>query len=108
MRFPTGLSLLVAVCAVLCAGPPTLAESALRLDAGYRVGDFDWNIAGDVSEGPDVLSELSYNDLQVFQLRVEGDVTLKGRFVSRLGITFGEILNGESRDSDFGGDGRTL
>ena len=99
---------MVGLVVALTTGAPAPAESALRLDAGYRVGDFDWSIAGDPSEGPDVLSELSYNDLQIFQLRVEGDVTLTGRWVARLGVSFGEILNGESRDSDYGGDGRTL
>jgi hypothetical protein len=96
------------VAAALSGGFPALAESALRLEAGYRTGDFDWSIGGDASDGPDVLSELSYADLKVLQFRAEGDVTLWRGLVARLGITYGKIFDGDGRDSDFAGDGRTF
>jgi hypothetical protein len=107
-RIETGLSLAFTVAVAFSCGTPALAESALRMDVGYRTGDFDWSIAGDARDGPDVLSELSYSDLQVFQFRVEADLTLTRRLVTRLGVSYGEILDGESRDSDYGDDGRTL
>lgn len=101
-------SLLVAV-AALPGGILTRAESRLSFDFGYRTGQLDWNIAGNLEgENPDVLSELSYERLGIVELRVDWETTLGRRYVFGARGGFGVIVTGENRDSDFAGDGRTF
>lgn len=87
----------------------------VQLAAGYRQDQLDWNIAG-TPQGtdPNILSELSWDDLEIFQVRAKGraiigivdfpyfDTCLKGS------TGYGWIVDGENQDSDFAGDNRTL
>ena len=42
---------------------------ALSATSGYRLGELDWNIAGDEnSQNPDIRSELEFEDIEIFEL----------------------------------------
>lgn len=90
-----------------------LQKTELQLGSGYRKGELSWNIAGS-SGDPDVLSELEWKDLDVFQTRAEG-LLLLGKtgapnlwFYLKGSVAYGWILDGKNRDSDYAEDGRTL
>jgi hypothetical protein len=75
---------------------------------GYRVDNLDWNIAGDIDGmNPNVLSELTWSDLNIFQIRVDGSTITPEIFYVRGSLSYGWILNGDNQDSDYGGDDRT-
>ncbi|MBT8351294.1 MAG: TonB-dependent receptor, partial [Deltaproteobacteria bacterium] len=79
------------------------------MSTGYRVDDLDWNIAGDINgNNPNIISELTWNDLESFQLKVVGKTTFHQLFMLRGSLVYSWILNGENQDSDFLGDDRTL
>lgn len=91
-------------------------ESAeLDLSIGHRVDQFDWNIAGN-SDGknPNVLSQLTWSDLELIQLQLDGRIELSevlwtkidALFVGR--FAYGNAITGLNRDSDYAGDNRTL
>lgn len=104
----------------LAAGAPeTRADiyrgSLLQLQSGYRTGRLDWNLAGDRSGGnPEVLSELEWEDLDIFQVKAAGKVLLGPASMPRLSLclkgsaAYGWITDGSNRDSDYAGDNRTL
>jgi len=81
---------------------------------GYRVDDLDWNIAGNAGgASPDVLSELTWKDLEIHQLGADVKLNVGRPATSlfahgRAMLQYGWITGGENRDSDFNGDGRTL
>jgi hypothetical protein len=105
---------------LLAVGAPAARADAVRdLDlqfgAGYRHDRLDWNIAGTPQgTNPNVLSELSWDGLAIYQARAKGklvvesdkfpyfDTCLKGS------IGYGWIVDGRNQDSDFAGDNRTL
>lgn len=74
---------------------------------GYRQDSFDWNIAGD-SQGknPDVLSELTWDDLIIHEVRLGLRANLKKSFVLKGSINYGVIVSGDNRDSDYSADNR--
>ncbi|MCK5179775.1 MAG: hypothetical protein KAR32_09615, partial [Candidatus Omnitrophica bacterium] len=53
-----------------------LIDADFRLVIGRRHDDFDWNIASDITgaETPNILSELTWSDLQMTQLKVESNI----------------------------------
>jgi hypothetical protein len=76
---------------------------------GYRVDDLDWNIAGDASgNNPNILSELTWNDLESYQVKVHGNMVLPNILTLRGSANYGWIFDGENQDSDYLGDNRTL
>ncbi|UCG99848.1 MAG: hypothetical protein JSU78_05275 [Deltaproteobacteria bacterium] len=73
---------------------------------GYRMDNLDWNIAGDqYGNNPNILSELEFNDLEIYQAGLELKLTLN-RIYFRASIYFGEITHGEGTDSDYDQDNR--
>jgi hypothetical protein len=85
----------------------------LRFLAGYRTDDLDWNNAGDTNgENPNILSELSWDDLKISQLRAEGHIDLANDTVPWLTsylkgkVGYGWIYDGHNRDSDYTADNR--
>lgn len=80
---------------------------------GYRVDQLDWNIAGDLNGyDPDVLSELTWKDLESYQVSARGKLIMaNNRFpfggMVRGGFSYGDIRSGDNQDSDYNGDGRT-
>lgn len=85
----------------------------LDVTTGYRVDQFDWNIAGDIDgHNPDVLSELKWEDLEIYQVSARGKLVMANkRFplggLIKAGVSYGDISSGDNQDSDYNGDGRT-
>lgn len=79
------------------------------LGAGYRTDDFDWNIASDITgtQTPNILSELTWSDLNIFQVEVGVKAHVE-RVYARGSLDYGWILDGDNQDSDYLGDNRTL
>jgi len=100
---------------------PVLVQAELvesmegTLSLGYRVDQFDWNISGNYQgEDPNILSELTWEDLEIVQLQL--DLALTSRQLSWLGnsrlqlagnLAYGSIFAGENQDSDYAADDRT-
>jgi hypothetical protein len=84
-------------------------EFKMTLLSGYRKDDLNWTIAGDINgQNPDILSELTWSNLDIFQFKANPRVILKDRFVLDGWLAYGEIFDGENQDSDYLGNGRTL
>lgn len=80
----------------------------LQIMTGYRQGEFDWNIAADIFGGsPNVLSELTWSDLKMSQIRSEMDIVLFDRLVIDGMAAYADIYSGDNQDSDYLGDNRT-
>jgi len=96
--------------------PPVRAEKAdswfqtgFFLSTGYRVDDLDWNIAGDINgNNPNILSELEWEGLESFQLKLVNKTVFDQLFLLRGSLAYGWIFDGENQDSDYLGDNRTL
>lgn len=95
----------------LCAPPgyAELPETALVLSSGYRQDQLDWNIAGTASgTSPNVISELTWRDMDILQLKAEVTGRSPQQFYFRGALGYGMALDGENQDSDYAGDNRTL
>lgn len=102
----------VVVLCVLLGGLPgqvlaegTASESSLSL--GYRVDSLDWNIDGGIL-GPNILSELEWRDMEIFQLRGGLSGANRDGVYFRGFIDYGWVLDGVNQDSDYAGDNRSL
>lgn len=104
---------------VLFYGQPAQAETvrnlSLQLDAGYRMDELDWTLAGSLTgANPNILSELDWNDLEIYQLGIKSELELESpsfpwfSTVLKGAIDYGWLIDGKNRDSDYGGDNRTL
>lgn len=90
-------------------------RSALSTSLGMsqRTGSLSWSIASDMSgkRAPNVLSELSYEGLEIRGFEVQSSVYFFGGLLddSFLDVRLhrGVITGGETRDSDYDGDNRT-
>ena len=74
-------------------------------NTGYRNDDLDWNIAGSTVN---ILSELTWSDLEIFQLEFAVARNLPNRFKLKGSLAYGLIFDGENQDSDYAGNNRTL
>jgi len=84
-------------------------ETEFIFSAGYRRDDLDWNIAGDTNgNNPNILSELTWDDLEIFQLRFQNKTVIPNIFYLRAAVSYGWIYDGEVQDSDYAGDNRTF
>ena len=103
----------------LNAAPVFAVDQVERVDfelyGGYRVDKLDWNIASDLSGSatPNILSELVWEDLEIYQLGLKSDWRISNRRVPFLGlitgaINYGSIFAGTNHDTDYAGDNRTL
>jgi len=81
------------VCSVFAQGPE------LGIHAGYRVDRGQWTIAGP-NDDPNIISDLEWEDLNVFELRADGSIPV-GSFVVLPALAIGVINDGENRDSDY-------
>lgn len=81
----------------------------LSFGTGPRLDNLDWNIAGITVEGNfvNVLSELTWSDIESQEFRLNGKVFLD-RYLLRGEAGYGFITSGENQDSDFLGDDRTF
>jgi len=87
----------------------------LGFKAGYRSDQLNWNIARDFTGSqPNVLSELSWDDLEIYQVQFQPSLSVAGKMKSgfryhlRGLFGWGDIFDGDNQDSDYAGDNRTL
>ena len=84
-------------------------ETDFTFSAGYRKDDLDWNIGGYLL--PDyyvnVLSELTWDDLESYQVKFQGSLLIPNVIALRGIADYGWIFDGDNQDSDFAGDNRT-
>jgi hypothetical protein len=72
------------------------------------VDRLDWNIDGYLFENYwNVLSELIWRDLKIFQVQFGNETIVKDRFYFRGDFRNGWILSGSNQDTDFSGNDRT-
>lgn len=100
-----GLGLLLAIAVTNASA----VEQRFDIDAGFRNDALRWNIAADPSgtATPNILSELTWEDVHIVQLRLGWQTTAPGLH-ARASAGYGLIYNGRNQDSDYGGDGRTF
>ncbi len=74
---------------------------------GYRRDNLQFSIAG-TSEGtdPNILSELTWSDLQSIQIKGKGEVVLENQFVFEGSAAYARIFSGDNQDSDYNLDNR--
>jgi len=88
---------------------PRWVSTAFDLSAGYRTDQLNWNIAGNLQgSDPNVLSELSWSELKIYQLKLTNRTIVKERVYARGHLSYGVVTAGSNRDSDYNGDDRTL
>ncbi|HWP35022.1 MAG TPA: autotransporter domain-containing protein, partial [Thermodesulfobacteriota bacterium] len=78
----------------------------LETAAGWRTDRVDWNIA-DADGRPNVVSELTWRDLEIYQARLAATGVAAGGMLLRGVLGYGRIVHGRNQDSDFAGDNRT-
>ncbi len=94
----------------LVSFPVFASELETTIQAGYRQDQLDWNIAGG---GVNVLSELSWDNLRIYEVEGRGRYEYLPR-TRRFGLAlegslgYGVIDSGENQDSDYSGSDRTL
>lgn len=85
-----------------------LVDANISVTTGYRVDDLDWNIAGNLlGSDPNILSELTWDDLQMVEVKGKVNVVLNNYLVLDGKAGWGEIIDGKNQDSDYDGDNRT-
>ncbi len=103
-----GLSLLACSNRAAATGGP-LWE--LRMNTGMEQtrGTLQWSIGG--GSGPDILSELTYGELQFRRFHLNAELAWQQGWLSDnallLEFSSGEASEGKVQDSDYQGDGRT-
>ncbi len=87
---------------------PGWIAATLDLSAGYRTDTLNWHIAGNLQgTDPNVLSELTWSDLKIYQLKLANRAVIKNRVYLRGHLDFGAVISGDNQDSDYYGDNRT-
>ncbi len=81
-------------------------EMNIYLDVGYRTDDIDWNKAHPTGT-PNILSELSWKNLDIAVVKVGSRLTLPSNWVIDARFGYGTIVDGQNQDSDYDGDDRT-
>lgn len=85
----------------------------MELNLGYRVDQFDWNIAGQVDgTNPNIISELTWDDLKIAEIKSKARVVLYNKYypfggVAKASVNYGMVFDGDNQDSDYGTDNRT-
>jgi len=82
----------------------------LGISFGYRIDDLDWSIAGG---GVNILSELTWEDLRIYQVKAEGRLSVPFynrpfAIYVRSAFSYGKMIDGDNQDSDYTGNNRTL
>lgn len=81
---------------------------SVGLSTGYRIDKLDWNIAGNPQgSNPNILSELAWSDLHIYQLKLANRTVIKDRVYLRCHLDYGWVTSGDNQDSDYNGDNRT-
>ncbi len=97
------------------SGAGIIKAAEFDLVTGYRQDRVQWSIAGNsAGTNPNILSELTWDDLRIFQIQQRGLVELGRKNNALLTpqlvwlVSYGQIYSGKNQDSDYGGDNRTL
>ncbi|MGD9211175.1 MAG: hypothetical protein PVI90_10385 [Desulfobacteraceae bacterium] len=78
------------------------------LNSGYRIDQLDWSIAGNLgNDYRNVLSELIWKDLEIFQIQFSNRTIIKDSIHFRANVTEGWIHSGSNKDTDYNGNDRT-
>ncbi|SEA81755.1 hypothetical protein SAMN05660420_03286 [Desulfuromusa kysingii] len=91
-----------------------IESSGFSVGIGYRTDQFNWGISAVTAlEQPDIISELSWDDLEIVQLHLhtwfkseELPLINKNAFAIA-NIAFGKIVAGQVQDSDYAADNRS-
>ena len=85
-------------------------ETNLVFSAGYRQDDLDWSIGGYLlpEHYVNILSELTWDDLESYQVKLQGSLLIPNIIAFRGIANYGWIFEGDNRDSDYAGNDRTL
>lgn len=84
--------------------------STVTVTGGTRVDNLDWNIAGTSPflNYVNILSELSWSDLEIYNLKVQARTLIDNNYYLRGYADYGVITDGTNQDSDYRGNDRTL
>jgi hypothetical protein len=86
---------------------PSWIKTAFSLTSGYRIDELDWNIAGNLAgRAPNILSELTWEDLQIFQVKLTNRTVIKEYVLIKSYFNYGWISDGSNQDSDYACDDR--
>jgi len=89
---------------MMTLGAGTLLANDFDVDytigAGYRADSLNWSLAHP-SGTPDILSELTWEDLRMFQMMAEARVVSCQHIVLRGYADYAIILHGRNQDSDY-------
>lgn len=87
----------------------SIITAKLDFFTGYRQDRLDWTIAGNLNgENPNILSELAWKDLQIYQIKTNGSVIIDKQFRLEGYYGYGWINDGKNQDSDYAGNNRTF
>lgn len=87
---------------------PKFIKTKFDVSTGYRLDNLQWSIAGQ-SDGtsPNILSELTWDDLQSVQIKGKGEALVADHFVFEGSAAYARIFSGDNQDSDYLSDNRT-
>lgn len=91
---------------ISCAWSAWLSEGSLQIGGGYRQDQLKWNISGP-NKHPDILSELEWKDLRIWQIAIQPECVLWNHLYLSVEGDYGWIVDGHNRDSDYLGSCRT-
>lgn len=76
-------------------------QAAVDVSSGYRLDSLNWSIAGNTQgRNPNILSELSWQDLQMATLGAGGRYQYQ-RWLLEAEVQYGYIYSGKNQDSDY-------
>ncbi len=93
--------------------PPAI-DSSIHIEHGFRVDNLDWNRAGTINgTSPNVLSELMWRNMEMYQLKIWGDTTINEGCYFKWSVDYSWMTHGifyspESQDSDYFLDNRNF
>lgn len=117
--YSVSVAVMLSIALFFVTAPPGFAAATVRNDLAFglnnRTDQLDWNIAGDLNgQNPNILSELTWSDLEIQQLTfdlrseligLEGGA--RGNPALRFSLGYGSIYSGRNQDSDYLTDNRT-
>ncbi len=83
-------------------------KTKVNVLTGYRRDNLKFSIAGDIDgKNPNILSELTWSDLQSVQIKGKGEVLVANYFLIEGSAAYARIFSGDNQDSDYLSDDRT-
>lgn len=82
-----------------------LSGGSVNVGYGLRQDDLVWSIG--YPGGPNILSELTWDDVESVQLKGRADLVFYDHFVLDGMYAYGDVYDGTNQDSDYLGDFRT-